>query len=66
MQNKTFRETLMDLPKEKLVEVITGKDMEAASCCPHDFGLDAHHGYQHCLSVGNCTACWDREAESNE
>lgn len=56
----------MDLPKEKLVEVITGKDMEAALGCPHDFGLDSHHGYQHCLGVGNCTACWDRLTEKEK
>lgn len=64
MKNKTYRDKLMEMPKEKLVEAITGKYPEAVIACPHDFGFCENNGYEHCIEMGSCEKCWNAEAEN--
>lgn len=66
MENKTYRDKLMELPKEKLVEVITGKNAEAAMGCPHDFGFCEAMGYEHCIGMGSCEKCWNAEVANEK
>lgn len=66
MENKTYRDKLMELPKEKLVEVITGKNADEAMGCPNDFGFCEAMGYAHCIEIGSCEKCWNAEVANEK